>query len=57
MSITIYSLDTYLPLTEVETIHEAEDLVSHGDNLFYYPSEAGPCPNYIESLNTGYGVR
>ena len=54
MTITIYNLKTFLPTSDrPETIHEAEDLISHDSDLFYYPSEVNPndCPNYIASLN------
>ena len=55
--ITIYNTEGF-PFCEAETVHEAEDILSHADEgeLIYYPSlvEPNDCPNYIESLNRGW---
>ena len=54
--ITIYDTTTCEPFTTVETVHEAQDLLSHIDNLMYCDHDVEPndCANYIESLNRGW---
>lgn len=49
--ITLYDLDTYLPIDSVETQAEAEFEITHNDNMFYYVPDHS---EYIERLNTGW---
>ena len=52
MNIDIYSATTYLPVTTVYSESEANELVSHDTDLFYFVPDI---QEYIERLNFNYG--